>query len=96
MYSRLPVIAVNSGGPTESIEDGKSGFLCEPIPDSFAKAVARILSAEVDPVAMGRYGRQVVERRFSLSVFIDNLERIAYSTIERNHLNIELKGVPKQ
>ncbi|KAJ1472497.1 alpha-1,3-mannosyltransferase ALG2-like protein [Baffinella frigidus] len=30
MYSRRPVIACNSGGPTESILDGVTGFLCEP------------------------------------------------------------------
>ena len=36
MYCELPVIAVNDGGPTETVVDGSTGFLCKPDPESFA------------------------------------------------------------
>ncbi len=37
-----PVIAVNQGGPTESIIDGETGFLAAPEPSAFAEAMARL------------------------------------------------------
>ena len=37
MYCRLPVVAVNDGGPTETVVDGLTGFLCQPNPESFAQ-----------------------------------------------------------
>jgi hypothetical protein len=41
MYSELPVIAVNDGGPTETVVDGLTGFLCKPDPESFAEVTIR-------------------------------------------------------
>ena len=40
MYACKPVIATNSGGPTETIVNGKTGYLREPDADSFAEAMA--------------------------------------------------------
>jgi glycosyltransferase involved in cell wall biosynthesis len=37
MYCQLPVVAVNDGGPTETVVDGLTGFLCDPDPESFAE-----------------------------------------------------------
>jgi alpha-1,3/alpha-1,6-mannosyltransferase len=38
----MPVICSNQGGPSESVLDGKTGFLCEPSPEPFSKAIARV------------------------------------------------------
>src|SRR5207249_3911779 len=35
-----PVLAVNRGGPTESIADGKTGLLLDPTPRAFAEQMA--------------------------------------------------------
>jgi hypothetical protein len=43
MAAQRAVIACNSGGPTESIVDGVTGFLCEPTPAAFAAAARRLL-----------------------------------------------------
>lgn len=43
MAAGRPVIACNSGGPTESIKDGKTGYLCSPRPAAFAAAMAKLL-----------------------------------------------------
>jgi alpha-1,3/alpha-1,6-mannosyltransferase len=41
MASGCPVIACNSGGPTESVIDGKTGYLCDPNPAAFSAAMAK-------------------------------------------------------
>jgi len=38
-----PVVACDSGGPRETIVSGKTGFLSEPTPHSFATAMRRLL-----------------------------------------------------
>ncbi|KAI9366699.1 alpha-1,3/1,6-mannosyltransferase ALG2-like protein [Zopfochytrium polystomum] len=53
MFARLPVIAVNSGGPTESIVDGVTGFLRPPTEEAFAEAIKKLLGPEAGP-SMGR------------------------------------------
>ena len=39
MYMRRPVIAVNSGGPLESVLNNITGFLCDPLPTQFSEAM---------------------------------------------------------
>ncbi len=43
MYSQLPVIAVNNGGPTETVLDGQTGYLCEPSPENFAEVLETLI-----------------------------------------------------
>ena len=46
MASGRPVIACNSGGPTESVLPGVTGFLCSPLPSQFADAMGKLLVSE--------------------------------------------------
>uniref|UniRef100_A0A183GJX2 Glycos_transf_1 domain-containing protein n=1 Tax=Heligmosomoides polygyrus TaxID=6339 RepID=A0A183GJX2_HELPZ len=43
MYLGTPVIAVNSGGPKESIAHGRTGFLAEQKPEEFAKHMMTLM-----------------------------------------------------
>ena len=42
MYHELPVIAVNDGGPTETVVHGETGFLCPPKSEEFAEALRKL------------------------------------------------------
>ncbi len=46
MASGRPVIACNSGGPTESVLSGVTGFLCGPSPSQFADAMGQLLVSD--------------------------------------------------
>ncbi|KAK6031699.1 hypothetical protein OSTOST_02136, partial [Ostertagia ostertagi] len=46
MYVGTPVIAVNSGGPTESIVHGQTGFLAEQTAEDFAKYMFTLIRDE--------------------------------------------------
>lgn len=76
MAAGRPVIAVNSGGPCETIRQGETGFLCDPTPESFAEALRRLIDDPVEAIRMGQVGRAHVARSFSLNAFGARLNQI--------------------
>lgn len=83
MYLSRPVIAVNSGGPTETIVDEQTGFLCEPEPEDFASAAVRIIKDTKLGEKMGVMGRKRVEQRFSFEAFTEKLDQIVRNLADR-------------
>jgi alpha-1,3/alpha-1,6-mannosyltransferase len=73
MYLRRPVLAVNNGGPTETIVDGQTGFLRENIPDAFASVMQNVLLEHVDIIRMGEQARNHIIENFSFESFTDKL-----------------------
>lgn len=76
MYVRRPVIAVNSGGPLETVEDGVTGFLCNPDAESFAAAMQKFVKDPSLSLTMGDAGKENVVRKFSFDVFAQHLHNI--------------------
>ncbi|KAA6423682.1 MAG: hypothetical protein FRX49_06253 [Trebouxia sp. A1-2] len=68
MASGRPVIACNSGGPTESVLPGVTGFLCGPSPSQFADAMGKLLDHDLAN-RMGGAARVHVKQNFSRQVF---------------------------
>ncbi|KAJ1870236.1 Alpha-1,3-mannosyltransferase-like protein [Coemansia sp. RSA 1722] len=84
MYMRVPVVAVDSGGPRETVVHGKTGFLCEPTADAFAEAIGAVLDMdEARRTAMGEAGRERVAKAHDLQSFGEQLERLLAGTLER-------------
>ena len=76
MYKRRPVIACNSGGPLETIQDGKTGFLCSPTSKSFSQAMLKLVNDPNQAKEMGLSGREFVVNRFSSQSFQSDLKDI--------------------
>ncbi|WP_341525296.1 glycosyltransferase family 4 protein [Nostoc sp. UHCC 0302] len=73
----VPVISYRRGGPSEIIQDGKTGFLVEP--DSVAGLIAAI--ARLDKI--DRYAcRQQAETEFSLKALGDRFENWFYKILD--------------
>ena len=64
-----PVIAVNSGGPVETVVHDQTGFLCKSDPDEFADAMLRLVREEGLARDLGEAGKRRVESEFSLKQF---------------------------
>jgi alpha-1,3/alpha-1,6-mannosyltransferase len=64
MYAGTPVVAVRSGGPVETVVDGKTGFLCEPTAAGFGQALAKLLEDPANTRAMGKAARKHVKDTF--------------------------------
>jgi alpha-1,3/alpha-1,6-mannosyltransferase len=74
MAAARPVIAVNRGGPTETIVHGETGWLADPRPEAFADALAAVLRDAGAARRMGEAGWAHVRRHFSRRAFGDRLE----------------------
>lgn len=73
MYMRCPVIAVNSGGPLESVLHNVTGFLCDPLPTQFSEAMEKIVRDPLLKDTMGAAGRARVTEKFSSEAFTEQL-----------------------
>lgn len=75
MYYGKPVVAVNSGGPKETIVHGHNGYLCEAYPQDFADAVVKLL-APGQAELFGLRGRQRFDELFSFAQFENNINNV--------------------
>ena len=68
-----PVLAVNSGGPTESVRDGETGFLLEPTAAAFAERMSWLAGR---PHELRRLGHAAVTRvrQYSWAAFVERLD----------------------
>ncbi|XP_066156367.1 alpha-1,3/1,6-mannosyltransferase ALG2 [Euwallacea fornicatus] len=69
-----PVIAMNSGGPRETVNHGITGYLCECSSESMAEFMYRIVKG--DSKNMGVKGRERLEEKFSYRSFVRSLEQV--------------------
>ncbi|ACI64913.1 hypothetical protein THAPS_263193, partial [Thalassiosira pseudonana CCMP1335] len=69
MDAGVPVVAIRSGGPMETIVDGVTGRLVEYAVKGFADAIASILADPNNSKTMGRRGRERVDQVFGMDTF---------------------------
>lgn len=68
-----PVIAVNSGGPLETVEHGRTGFLAEPKADEFARYMATLVTSPGQARLMGEKGRVRVQQ-YDWKYFVEAID----------------------
>lgn len=83
MYCGTPVIAVNSGGPIETVVDNVTGYLCPANPDAFAVAMTTLAKDEHLAKQLGTSGKKRVEDLFTLDTFGQRLEEQMYQAFRR-------------
>ena len=76
MYLRRPVVAVNTGGPTETIVNNETGFLCSKSPDAFADVMLKVVEDSTILIRMAENARAHVRKYFSFEAFTDKLEKL--------------------
>lgn len=69
MYLERCVLAVNSGGPTETIQDKRTGFLCDDTPLEFGQIMLKVVEEGELVRQMGLNGRKRVLNEFSFDAF---------------------------
>jgi alpha-1,3/alpha-1,6-mannosyltransferase len=64
MYAGTCVVAVNNGGPKESVVNEVTGLLCDGTPGAFGAAIQRLLEDPDLAISMGQAGREHVSQTF--------------------------------
>ncbi|KAM6449368.1 alpha-1,3/1,6-mannosyltransferase ALG2 [Liasis olivaceus] len=82
MYMKCPVIAVNSGGPVESVVNNQTGFLCDPLPTQFSEAMEKFIKDPNLKRTMGAAGRIRVLEKFSSEAFTEKLYQYVLNLIQ--------------
>lgn len=82
MYMGTPVIAVNSGGPRETVVSGETGFLTHQTPEAFAEAMETFVMGKSDKKLMGAAAHTRVLNNFSFMKFSQNLNYIVQSLMD--------------
>ena len=77
MAAGRPVVAVDAGGPTETVVDGATGFLRPPTAAAFADALHTLVADPAAADRLGAAGRARGEAQFSLDASGERLEAIA-------------------
>lgn len=78
MAMSKPVIATDTGGPLETIEDGSCGYLCKSDKYSFADAMLRLYSNRIQSKKFGENGLKRVKKHFSYDAFRDQFHEICF------------------
>lgn len=89
MIAETPVLATNTGGPLETIVDGKTGFLRKPDVEAWYSVIVNVLG-KMEPAQlkeMGKLGRKKVEEEFTLKNMEFLLNNLALKTKETERKN---------
>jgi alpha-1,3/alpha-1,6-mannosyltransferase len=81
MYVGTPVVACNSGGPTETVVDGVTGFLCEATPEAFGRALMTLLDDPVRAERMGKAAHDHVVATFGQDRLVREWKAITESAV---------------
>jgi alpha-1,3/alpha-1,6-mannosyltransferase len=92
MYAGTPVVAVNSGGPVETIIDSTTGYLCEPTAASFGQALSKLLQNPSLAAAMGQAGRQHVQENFGQERLLREWKELTELTVLRGRARLVKAG----
>lgn len=77
MACLCPVVAMNVGGVSEAVVDGVTGFVVpQDSPDRFVEAIEALIRNPGLRESMGKAGRALVEREFSVDAMIDRTTRV--------------------
>lgn len=72
-----PVVATDSGGPREVVENGKSGILVKPNDTvNLTMAIVRMIQRPDIRAKFGREGKKIVQNKFMSAAMAENIENI--------------------
>lgn len=69
MYCSKPVVAVNNGGPKETIENEYNGYLQVAKPEDFAGAIKQLIETKGKAELFGKQGKKRFDDTFSFEAF---------------------------
>lgn len=90
-----PVIAVNRGGPLESLRQGVQGYLEEPLPEAFAQRMVELVRNPELAREMGRAGH-LRAQAFSWSGFTEKIDREIEHLVSKKRMAAQDDSLPSR
>jgi glycosyltransferase involved in cell wall biosynthesis len=92
MSQALPVVASNWRGPCDIVQDGETGYLCQPrcVP-AYSAAIRKLAEDSALRQRMGFAGRNLCNQSFSVSRYLGTLESL-FVQLGCNHKNKAQSG----
>ncbi|CAD6502754.1 BgTH12-05344 [Blumeria graminis f. sp. triticale] len=93
MLAGVPVLAANTGGPLETVVDGKTGWLCSPDDeDQWTKVIYNVLFnlTEEERLEIGNCGTERVKHEFSDAKMAERLEEAISSMSNLNRKSCQI------
>jgi len=82
----IPVIANRVGGIPEVVQEGVTGYLCQPGEiNNTAEVCTYLINHPMKRAEMGRKGRAFIENEFSLDVMIDQISALYEDLVSNIH-----------
>ena len=81
----LPVIATNVGSMSDVVENGKNGFLVNPIIDEIASKVKVLSQSPELRKSLGAMGKELARQKFSVEAMVKRHQEIYSQTIQNHH-----------
>lgn len=73
MYAGSAIVALNSGGPKETVQDGTTGYLVDLKPgdtcENLETAIENVIKDPVKAIEMGKKGHEHVKTKFGIETF---------------------------
>ncbi|KAK7688885.1 hypothetical protein QCA50_007576 [Cerrena zonata] len=93
MVCGVPVLACNSGGPTESVVDSplaeRTGWLCKPDPDVWAEALLEIVSmSKEERKALAERATARAKEKFGMEAMAKGIESALENAIAMGSVNV--------
>ena len=89
MAMGIPVVAYKSGGIPEVVNDGISGYLCNPGDiDEMTKKTILLLKNPIMREEMGRKGRSMISNEFDLQVMIKQVSQLYFDLLNQKQINL--------
>ncbi|MFN2176392.1 MAG: glycosyltransferase [Anaerolineales bacterium] len=89
MAMGIPVVAYKSGGIPEVVNDGISGYLCNPGDiDEMTKKTILLLKNPIMREEMGRKGSSMISNEFDLQVMIKQVSQLYFDLLNQKQINL--------
>ncbi|XP_022901038.2 alpha-1,3/1,6-mannosyltransferase ALG2-like [Onthophagus taurus] len=75
------VIACNSGGPKETVENNVTGYLCEATDEGFSGAMLKVLGDDAKRTEMGREGLNRLQKKFGWEKFCSDVMGVVMDVV---------------
>lgn len=94
MYAGTCVVAVNNGGPKESVVNEVTGLLCAGTPGAFGAAIQRLLEDPDLAISMGQAGRDHVRETFGQARLHSEWDTLIEQTVQagRQRMSVRLRS----